>query len=76
LVIVCYFILINFGRSKNEKLDDYGYFKAITYGILDSYKTRIFTSITMQMNTATEHDIEAAKENPSLEIGVYLESCC
>ena len=45
--------------------DDFGYSRAVTYGILDSYKTGILTSTTMMMNTeATEHAVEAAKENP------------
>lgn len=46
--------------------DDFGYSRAVTYGILDSYKTGILTSTTMMMNTeATEHAVEAAKENPT-----------
>ena len=53
--------------------DDFGYSRAVTYGILDSYKTGILTSTTMMMNTeATEHAVEAAKENPGLGIGVHL----
>ena len=53
--------------------DDFGYSRAVTYGILDSYKTGILTSTTMMMNTeATEHAAETAKENPELGVGVHL----
>ena len=53
--------------------DDFGYSRAVTYGILDSYKTGILTSTTMMMNTgATEHAAETAKENPGLGVGVHL----
>ena len=53
--------------------DDFGYSRAVTYGILDSYKIGILTSTTMMMNTpATEHAAEIAKENPGLGIGVHL----
>lgn len=53
--------------------DDFGYSRAVTYGILDSYKIGILTSTTMMINTeATEHAAELAKENPGLGIGVHL----
>ena len=53
--------------------DDFGYSRAVTYGILDSYKIGILTSTTMMMNTAaTRHAAEIAKENPGLGIGVHL----
>ena len=53
--------------------DDFGYSRAVTYGILDSYKAGILTSTTMMMNTeATEHAAETAKENPGLGVGVHL----
>ena len=53
--------------------DDFGYSRAVTYGILDSYKTGILTSTTMMMNTvATEHAAETAKDNPGLGVGVHL----
>ena len=53
--------------------DDFGYSRAVTNGILDSYKTGILTSTTMMMNTeSTEHAVEMAKENSGLGIWVHL----
>ncbi len=53
--------------------DDFGYSKAVSYGILDSHKAGILTSTTMMMNTeATEHAVNLAKETPTLGIGVHL----
>jgi predicted glycoside hydrolase/deacetylase ChbG (UPF0249 family) len=53
--------------------DDFGYSRAVTYGIFDSYKIGILTSTTMMMNTtATEHAAELAQKNPGLGVGVHL----
>jgi chitin disaccharide deacetylase len=53
--------------------DDFGYSKAINYGIIDCHKEGIVNSATMMMNSAgTQHAIKLAKENPSLRVGIHL----
>ncbi|MGC4377482.1 chitin disaccharide deacetylase [Fictibacillus sp. Mic-4] len=53
--------------------DDFGFSRGVNYGILDCHQNGIVNSATMMMNAAgTEHAIELAKENPSLQIGIHL----
>jgi chitin disaccharide deacetylase len=57
--------------------DDFGYSKGVNHGIVDSYKYGIVNSTTMMMNMpGTEHAIQLAKENPSLQVGVHLVLTC
>ena len=53
--------------------DDFGYSRAVSYGILDAHKIGILTSTTMMVNTeSTEHAVLLAKNTPTLGIGVHL----
>lgn len=53
--------------------DDYGYSRAINFGIMDSYKHGVLSSTTMMANMpGFEHGVSLAKENPDLGIGVHL----
>ncbi|GAB2496191.1 carbohydrate deacetylase [Alkalibacterium psychrotolerans] len=57
--------------------DDFGYSRAINFGIIDSYKNGILTSTTIMPNMpGFEHATELAKENPGLGIGVHLTLTC
>lgn len=53
--------------------DDFGYSRAVSYGILDAHKSGILTSTTMMVNTeSTEHAVSLAKKTQTLGIGVHL----
>lgn len=53
--------------------DDFGYSRAINYGIIDSFNYGIVNSSTMIMNGKNvEHAIGLAKNNPTLGIGIHL----
>lgn len=57
--------------------DDYGYSKAINYGIIEAHKNGIVNSTTMMMNMpGVNHAVELAKENPSLKVGIHLVLTC
>lgn len=53
--------------------DDFGYTRAVTYGILDAFKNGIVTSTTMMCNSPhVDHAVELAKQNSDLGVGVHL----
>lgn len=53
--------------------DDFGYSRAINYGILDAHLEGIVTSTTMMANMpGLVHAVQLSKELPSLGIGVHL----
>jgi chitin disaccharide deacetylase len=57
--------------------DDFGYSHGVNYGILDSHLNGIVNSTTLMMNMpGTEHAIELAKKNPSLQVGIHLVLTC
>lgn len=57
--------------------DDFGYTRAVTYGIFEAYKTGIVTSTTMICTTDwMEHAAEIALKNPELGVGVHLVLTC
>lgn len=53
--------------------DDFGFSKAVNYGIYEAHKNGIVNSTTLMMNTSgTSHAIKMAKETPSLKVGIHL----
>ena len=57
--------------------DDFGYSRAVNYGIADAHVNGIVTSTTLMANMpAVEHAIELAKNMPDLGIGVHLTMTC
>lgn len=53
--------------------DDFGYTRAVTYGIVDAFKNGIVTSTTMMCNSPhVAHAVDLAKQNPDLGVGVHL----
>lgn len=57
--------------------DDFGYTRAVTYGILDAYKKGIVTSTTMMCNSPhIDMAVEIAKQNPELGVGIHLVLTC
>ena len=57
--------------------DDFGYSKAINYGIIDSYTDGILTSTTLMPGMpGFDHAVSLAKQNPGLGIGVHLTLTC
>lgn len=53
--------------------DDFGYGRAINYGIIDAHQEGILTSTTLMTNTpGFEHAVKLVKENPELGVGVHL----
>jgi len=53
--------------------DDFGFSRAVNYGIVDSHVKGIVNSTTMMMNaSATKHAVCLAKDTPSLKVGVHL----
>ncbi|MRX71594.1 chitin disaccharide deacetylase [Bacillus lacus] len=57
--------------------DDFGYSRAVNYGIIDSHTNGIVNSATMMMNMpGTSHAISLAKQFPSLRIGIHLVLTC
>lgn len=57
--------------------DDFGYSRGVNNGIVDSHLYGIVNSTTMMMNMpGTDHAIELAKKNPSLQVGIHLVLTC
>jgi chitin disaccharide deacetylase len=57
--------------------DDFGYSRGVNYGILDSHLNGIVNSTSLMMNMfGTDHAIELAKKNPSLQVGIHLVLTC
>ncbi len=57
--------------------DDFGFSSGVNYGIIDTHLNGIVNSATMMMNMeGTEHAIQLAKENPSLQVGIHLVLTC
>lgn len=57
--------------------DDFGYTRAVTYGILDAFKNGIVTSTTMMCNSPhIDLAVELAKQNPELGVGIHLVLTC
>jgi predicted glycoside hydrolase/deacetylase ChbG (UPF0249 family) len=57
--------------------DDFGYSRGVNYGIMDCHLFGIVNSTTIMMNMeGTEHAIELAKKNPSLQVGIHLVLTC
>lgn len=53
--------------------DDFGYSKAVNYGIIDAFKEGVLRQATLLSNGAGfDHAVALAKENPDLSIGVHL----
>lgn len=53
--------------------DDFGYSRAINYGIIDSFNYGVLTSTTMMANMpGFQHGVSLAKKHPNLGIGVHL----
>jgi chitin disaccharide deacetylase len=57
--------------------DDFGYTRAVTYGILDAFKKGIVTSTTMMCNSPQiDMAVDIAKQNPELGVGIHLVLTC
>ncbi|MDR4946462.1 chitin disaccharide deacetylase [Neobacillus cucumis] len=57
--------------------DDFGYSRAINFGIIDAHKHGILNSATLMTNMpGAEHAFELAKENPKLQVGIHLVLTC
>lgn len=57
--------------------DDFGYSRAINFGIIDAHKYGILTSTTIMTNMpGFQHAVELSKENPNLGVGVHLTLTC
>lgn len=53
--------------------DDFGFSKAVNYGIIEAYKTGVVRSTTIMAGMPTfDHAVELLKENPGLGCGVHL----
>lgn len=53
--------------------DDFGYSKAVNYGIIEAYKNGIATSATLMAGMpGFNHALELIRENPGLGCGVHL----
>ena len=53
--------------------DDFGYSRAVNYGIIDSFQRGVLTSTTLMANMpGFDHAVMLAKENPELGIGIHL----
>lgn len=53
--------------------DDFGYSRAVNYGILDAYLCGVLTSATLMVNQpGTVHGCEIARKYPGLKIGLHL----
>lgn len=53
--------------------DDFGYSRAVNFGIVDAFKLGIVRSTTLMTNMpGFDHAIELAKENPDLGLGIHL----
>lgn len=57
--------------------DDFGYSRAINFGVIDAHKHGILNSATLMTNMpGAEHAFQLAKENPSLKVGIHLVLTC
>lgn len=57
--------------------DDFGYSRAVNFGIMDCYKYGILTSTTLMTNMpGLEHAVELAKADPGLGVGVHMTLTC
>src|SRR5699024_11986375 len=57
--------------------DDFGYSRAVNYGIIDAHKKGVLTSTTLMTNMpGAEHAYKLGKEYNHLGIGVHLTLTC
>ncbi|SEO56386.1 hypothetical protein SAMN04488134_10912 [Amphibacillus marinus] len=57
--------------------DDFGYSKAVNYGIIDAHVDGVLTSTTLMANMpGAEHAYQLASQHPNLGIGVHLTLTC
>ncbi|MCG1008437.1 chitin disaccharide deacetylase [Salinicoccus sp. ID82-1] len=57
--------------------DDFGYSRAVNYGIIDAHTEGILTSTTLMTNMpGAKHAFELAKSHQSLGVGVHLTLTC
>lgn len=57
--------------------DDFGYCKAVNYGIISAYKEGVVKSTTVMANMpGFEHAMKLLKENPGLACGVHMTISC
>lgn len=57
--------------------DDYGYSRAVNFGIIDAYQMGIVRSTTLMVNMpGFSHAVALAKENPGLGVGIHLTLTC
>ncbi|MDT0014748.1 carbohydrate deacetylase [Listeria cossartiae] len=53
--------------------DDFGFTRAINYGIIDAHNLGVLTSTTLMVTMAAfEHAVELSKQTPTLGIGLHL----
>lgn len=53
--------------------DDFGYSKAVNYGIIEAFKHGVLRQATLLANgDGFDHAVSLAKENPDLSVGVHL----
>ncbi|SER71026.1 chitin disaccharide deacetylase [Salisediminibacterium halotolerans] len=57
--------------------DDFGYSRAVNYGILDAYLFGAVNSATVMMNMpGTDHAMKIAHDHPDLRVGVHFNLTC
>lgn len=57
--------------------DDFGYSRAVNYGIIDTHTEGILTSATLMANMpGFDHACQLAKQHPTLGVGVHLVLTC
>lgn len=57
--------------------DDFGYSRAVNYGVIDAYTLGALTSCTIMVNMpGFEHAISLAKCHPQLGVGIHLVLTC
>lgn len=57
--------------------DDFGYSRAVNYGIIDAHEQGVLTSTTLMTNMpGADHAYELGKKHSSLGIGVHLTLTC
>lgn len=57
--------------------DDFGYSRAVNYGILDAYLFGAVNSATVMMNMpGTDHAMSIAKNYPDLRVGIHFNLTC
>lgn len=53
--------------------DDFGFSKAVNYGILEAMKTGVISSTSLMTNMpGFNHAIELMKQNPDMNVGIHL----